>query len=599
MSINKQEFTDAGKSMLGRAQAGEVLTISKIVIGSGAAGSADVLWPLTALLHHELDVNIESRNDDGAGTLTVEGSFDSNAAAAAFPLRELGVMAYIGAEAERLYSVANVLTDAPEIVDPASISVHAFKIKLIVDRATTVNVTIGDSGDILAENIGADTDGAGWYKEKILNTLRFKRAVAGSGISITPGTDTVTIAKKELSVDLDLYVPLTNPGGTPETRFPTIQDALNYLGQYSITQFATARVNVAAGVYSQNAQINVNHPQGNRIVIQGPQNATVNFTSLGVATGSTKNWSVPLIGVTDTSKLTVGGWVIVLPNLVTGLNNLPVCGFHKITAIAGSTVTIRVPYSGPTWPGTTSAGSLIPITAIQQMTVTTLQSGIFIQPTGLNTLRYIGFVSPGATGDSHSGVISTGPTVLTAVGVTGFKGSYINVHGIWSNGVSGSISAYSCAATENQDGFVSAGGGWTGLQNCSANGNVGSGIYLEAGGTGGVGSGYVVTTGNQAHGVLINNQSGFGSIVQGRIYSVYNDVYGLSINAQSRWSMNVQAGYLPAVISQNNRGAYDLALSVMSFTSGYPQLSPAYNSSAPRWNVAPGAAISTDGCLVR
>jgi hypothetical protein len=341
MSLNKQEFTDAGQSMLGRAQAGEVLTISKIVVGSGSATAASQLWPLTALMNHELDVVISAQSDNGAGTLTVEGSFDSNAAAAAFQLRELGVMAHIGAEADRLYSVANVLATAPETVDPASISVHAFKIKLIVDRATTVNVTIGTSTDILAENVGLDTVGPGWFKEKLLNTLRFKRIVAGEGINVVEDTnqDYVIVETKRLKVDLDLYVALANPDVSPN--FSTIQNAINYLKSYAIPSDRRATIHVSAETHT--APVVMDHLDGHSIYIVGaaPVSKTISqFTNVDA-----NNFKVTL---NDVTGLAVGQAVIVAGYVLWA-------GCHQIMAIAGNVVTLSKDLVGGV--GTTASGA--------------------------------------------------------------------------------------------------------------------------------------------------------------------------------------------------------------------------------------------------
>jgi hypothetical protein len=272
MSIAQQEFTNAGKSMLGRAQNAETLHISTIVVGSGAASSVNQLWPLTALIHQELTVNISATRDYGDGTLLVEGSFRSNQASHAFDLRELGVMAHVGAEADRLYSVANCLADPPDHVDPASPSVWAFKIKLIIDRIPTGQVTIqiGPTEMVLGENIGADTVGAGFYKEAVGNVLRFKRAKEGQNITITDEGDAVRfdVQSFTLEMDLDLYVPLTYPGAPPDAVFATVQAAHDYLLQWSIPRNVHARIHVAEGIFHHNGTL-FNHPQAQQISLLG------------------------------------------------------------------------------------------------------------------------------------------------------------------------------------------------------------------------------------------------------------------------------------------------------------------------------------------
>lgn len=184
MSLNRQEFTNGGRNMLGRANNGERLVIENVAIGSGQANQPSDLWPLTALINPQMRVPITRQADLGDGILLLDVAFNSSQATARFELREVGVRAGIGNETARLYSVANAFATGVDVVDPAVESIHAFKIKVVIDRATDVTVIIGESGDILAENIGAETIGGGLFKEKILNTLRFKRLTPGDNIQL-------------------------------------------------------------------------------------------------------------------------------------------------------------------------------------------------------------------------------------------------------------------------------------------------------------------------------------------------------------------------------------------------------------------------------
>ena len=221
MSISKQEFTDAGKSMLGRAQNAERLTISKIVVGSGSAAQPSDLWPLTALKVFEMNVAISTKNDYGDGTLLVEGSLRSDQAPHAFDLREVGVMAHVGTEADRLYSVANCFAEPPNQVDPASPTIEVFKIKLIVDGVPTANVavSISPSENVVGENIGADIVSPGVYHDALGNVLHFKRLVQGANMDIHDSTDgnSIYIGMNLLPNSVDLYVPMSYVGA-PQVR---------------------------------------------------------------------------------------------------------------------------------------------------------------------------------------------------------------------------------------------------------------------------------------------------------------------------------------------------------------------------------------------
>lgn len=336
MSIAQQEFTDAGKSMLGRAQAGEILTISKMVVGSGTVAAASDLWPLTNLVNFVMNVNLSSKRDYGDGTMLVEGSFRSDQAPAPFDLREVGIMAHVGAEADRLYSVANVLGDPPDHIDPASPSVVAFKVKLVIDRIPTdsLAISIGPTEAITGENIGADTVGEGVYKEAVGNVMRFKRIKAGASIVITEDVsgDFFTIGMQIPATNLNLYVPANHPNApSPDVAFATVQAALAYLDNYFIPANKVATIHIWKGTYPITPVI-VSHSNQSQIYITGEPR--VDHTIVSVTSLDATHKNVQLSG--DISDLVVGMRVY-LANVMTGWS-----GGAKITAKAGAVVTLTV-----------------------------------------------------------------------------------------------------------------------------------------------------------------------------------------------------------------------------------------------------------------
>jgi hypothetical protein len=336
MSLAKHEFTDAGRSMLGRAQAGEVLTLTKIVVGSGSAAIPDDLWPLTALITHQMDVTISGQNDFGNGILMVEGSFLSNTAPASFFLREVGVMAHIGAEADQLYSVANVFADPADLIDPASPSLQAFKIKLVIDRIPAANliIQIGPSENVIGQNLATDTIGPGVYKDAAGNVLSFKRLAAGAGIELIEdaGLTYITIAQKQLKVNVDLYVPASHPAcPTPEQGFPTIQAAHDYLKQFVIPTNLTATIHVYSGTFAHTAQINLDHPNAKQITLIGEPRVDKTVTVINYVDATHKN-----VAVSNLTGLAVGQRVY-LALCAAGWS-----GGAKITALGGSVVTLSV-----------------------------------------------------------------------------------------------------------------------------------------------------------------------------------------------------------------------------------------------------------------
>jgi hypothetical protein len=293
MSLAQQEFTDAGRSMLGRAQNGEILTITNIVVGDGSALTPSDLWPLTALIDLKYTVTISTRRDYGNGTLLVEGSFESNAISSAFYLKELGVMAHIGSEADRLYSVSNVFTDPPDYIDPAAPTIQAFKVNLVIERIplTSLVIQIGPTDNVLGENVGADTVGPGPYKDAAGNVLQFKRFAAGPFISITEdsGENVITIGQNIIQTNVDLYVPTSNPNApNPTVAFPTIQAAHDYLLQFTIPADKTATIHVYKGTFVSTGAILINHPNALQINIVGDPRVDKVCTSIGYINATAK-----------------------------------------------------------------------------------------------------------------------------------------------------------------------------------------------------------------------------------------------------------------------------------------------------------------------
>jgi len=342
MSLAQQVFTDAGKSMLTRAQASETLTISKIVVGDGTATQDSDYYGRTTLVNKRMDVVISSKTDLGGGVLLVEGSFLSSAAPAAFALREIGIQAHIGAEADRLYSASNVYTDPPDTIDPASPAVQAFKIKLVVDRvpATQLVIQIGPTDNITGENVGLAATGPGWFKEAVANVMRFKRVAAGTGIDVVEDAsgDFITISEKTLAVDLDVYVPANHPNcPNPNVGFATIQLAHDYLLQWRIPAARTARINIWSGTFTQ-ATINFTHPDCKQIQVIGWARDSHNVTRIDPINATSKK-----ITFDTTAHGLLVGQTVYLPDCAIYY----IGGCKVLTAPAASNyITVSIPYRG-------------------------------------------------------------------------------------------------------------------------------------------------------------------------------------------------------------------------------------------------------------
>jgi hypothetical protein len=404
MSLSKQEFTNAGRDMLGAAQAGALLSFPKIVVGSGTASAPSDLWPLTALITHEMDVTISRATDLGGGVMIVEGNFKSSDAPHAFYLRELGIMAHTSVTpTDRLYSVANVFADPPDYIDPAAPTIQSFKIKLIVDRVDPddISVTIAPSEAIMGENVGAATVGPGPFKESAGNILKFKRFVAGDGIELIEAPDpeddanTIEIRARILKTNVDLYVPATYPGITdPDVLFDTVQDAHDYLLQFRIPSDKLATIHVYSGHFANTIPITFTHPDAERIAVTGlpiiAKTCTGNLTRTG---------TLPNIDVTVNVS---GGTTEIAVNDVVYLYDSPYFQFEScgiVTAKTSSTVTIRMriynvnsPASSYSVLGTTKL-LVFPTQFTSSMSG---QTPIFSCPNGINKIKNFGCRSTSA-----------------------------------------------------------------------------------------------------------------------------------------------------------------------------------------------------------
>jgi hypothetical protein len=408
MSLAKQEFTNSGRSMLGRAQAGEVLHISQIVVGSGGKSVPSDLWPMTVLAVQEMAVVISATRDYGQGTLLVEGSFRSDTAPHAFYLREVGVLAHIGVEADRLYSVANVFADPPDYIDPAAPTMQVFKIKLVIDRIPTANVIvqIGPSESVIGSNIGADTVGPGVYKSAAGNVLSFKRIVEGAGMDIHDSTDgnSIYIGTSVLLNSVDLYVPLSYPGAPAGSLyFATIQAAHDYLLSFTIPPDKYATIHVYKGTFVQAATININHPNSQQIGIIGQPRDDRGASAITFVTGPPQAKTV----VVPSNTNLVSGLYVWLADCA-----VPWMGGCKITNVAGTTISLTtVRRDGQPTYNTNQLGagrrlSFLP-TQIQNNTDTPI-----VCSNGIRFLQNLCFIGPGSVAGTF-GCFLGGPSKMS------------------------------------------------------------------------------------------------------------------------------------------------------------------------------------------
>lgn len=356
--------------------------------------------------------------------MLITGSFSSYIVGSAFQLREVGVMARIENEPDRLYSVANVLAETPDNIPAGGTVVIAFQIKIVIDRAPNVTIVL-DIGEVTAVNIGPPSIGPGWFARKVASELEFKRAVEGIGIQLIETDETVTIGQKTLQLDLDLYVPISHPNAPNQNvAFPTIQEAHDYLLQYFIPVNRTATIHVAAGHFVIANPIRIHHPQGSQIRIIGAELASLTMNGASTQAGSAWNWTWTL-PVVSSAGVNVGDYVSVRGGSNTWSEDW---GHHVVRAVTPTSITIAVRNSlAPGLGGHTGAAIRVYKTFIS----CGQEGGFIITNGGIGLLENLSVVyDPGQAGGSTQ--LGTGLSVKdgasASVNKCGFSGHQFGIH---------------------------------------------------------------------------------------------------------------------------------------------------------------------------
>jgi hypothetical protein len=467
--ISQQIFTDAGINMLGQANAGGTLNIQSIVVGSGSAVAEADIYPLIALITFEQAVTITRKTDLGNGKLVVSGILnESLITGSPFQLRELGIMANVDGAGDQLYCASNVFGDIPDTVTPGGTSSHSFDIYVEIDRATTVNVTIGDPTTVDVQNIGAPAVGPGAFSYRTGNIFFLKRFVQGIGMILSEDGDTITIAQKVLEVDLDLYVFPTATDVAPN--FTTIQKAHDYLLPYFIPSNRLARINVSADQYT-GSTIQINHPQANRIQILGAAPVIGNINSISNVNTSSFN-----VVLASNPGFLVGQLVVLRLSADPRWS-----GVHSITAVSGNTITLsKNMRGGIDWTTAVGAGGqLVKFpTTLYNPTAGVMSTGA---PAPLGKLQNFTLQGGGGTDPNKGwGVNGMVKTLDSIVAWNLYDGIWLTTGGVCSGS---NIYISSC-----QFGLVVEGGNtFSQVGSCIYNGNYGVGALVRWGGSAGFG----------------------------------------------------------------------------------------------------------------
>lgn len=581
-----QQLTNVGWDALSVALGGGRLTFFKMQAGSGTIANDAAIPPMTALVSPVCDIAITSYVIEGDGQITLFGNIASSTLDVGFTFRELGVFATIeqpvagkggtpgGPNIQVITPPAAGTTANPVVPTPSPGTalmysycnsyassdyipgknettdvVNTVQVTVKIDKATNVVINIIAGGQMSVVNIGPASVGAGPWSYTQANVAYLKRLVPGAATLISEDTNTITIGAKQLTSDLDLYVANGNPDIAPN--FSTIKNAIDYLGQYLIPTTIRARIHVQPGVYTmpggpKSVHTYLNHPNAQNITIQGPQNTTVRGTTISI-TGSIKNWSAVIGGMSNTAQFAVNDWAIVdYCAGTTSANQALLCGFFKVTAKTASSVTLLIPYNKSSFPMTGfTAIDVTPISA--RLSCARDTNGFTTGAYGVGLFQYIGITAQATPSPqtSTAGVAVAGSGTLKYVGVAGFNlptpdpaGQQGN--GIISAGSAGAINCYSCAATDNMHGFLGGGGGSMNLSKCATSHNNTYGYWFDAGGSCAFVQGYSTTGGNGSYGLLITGGTyviNLNSIPVGYLYSHQNGNWGVFVVSRGQYNI--------------------------------------------------------------
>jgi hypothetical protein len=622
-----QQLTDAGWDALSAAAGGGRLTFYKMQAGSGAIVNDAAIPPMTQLVAPVTDIGITKYEIDGKGQITLYGNIASVNLPAGFTFTELGVFAAIeqpvaglgGSPMPPSIVTTPPTTVTPDIPDPSAGTpvmysycnsyelsdyipgsgettdvVNTIQVTVRIDKAVTpvVNITAGQQLSIT--NIGPPEVGAGPWSYTQANVAYLKRLVQGPGILLLEDADTITVEQKQLTADLDLYVANGNPDISPN--FSTLQNAIDYLGQFLIPTTIKARINMSGQTFNTAQRIILNHPNAQNITIQGPQNPALTGTSITSITGSAYNWSVTFGGFTDTSSVAVGNYAIVDRINATAANNEGlVTGFFLVTAVTAATITVKVPYSKASLP--VSGVNSVRLTAISALIVTTVKNvgGFYASVYGISLFQYVGFVAGVIPDASLQAFACSGAASLKYVGAYGYIATNpttpVNCIGI---AAFAGVNCTSCACTYNGIGYT---GGIAFMDGNISSHNQSRNFWMDGASNSGF---YEGTSRGSASGeinLLVTGGNNFGMGYNPKGQTVLklqqSGSHGIEVYSRSSaWSNNYMP-YANIDIRGTPAGYYDLCVLSM----GLAIIS--YIITGPKLFNIPVGQLSNDGSLIQ
>jgi len=560
-------ITALGAAQIAATSTSQPLVITRVAVGSGIATGNPAAQ--TALVTQVMNLIPQppstAANDLQPGEFEVNATLDSANVVSPFSLTELGVFAKVGAGSEQLFCYCQA-TSPYDTINPGSgagrLQVNV-TVPVVVGTGTSVSITVQAGNPVFVPPV-----------------------VAGPGIVVTAPVDALgrvtewIVSTPMLTQSTTLFVKPGNPNVAPN--FSSIQNAVNYLNQYTLAPGVTININVSGDTYAgAPGMANINHVNGTQINLLGQSLPDVNFTGFGSVTGSNGNWSVQLTGCSSTVNIVVGRWLNMY--FIAGSSNFSsaiMAGFYQVTAISGSTVTVRVPFRQASFPSLagSTGGVFTPISTLLQPTQN--QFGIVVGSHGINTIQNIGLVPQAApTGNNAPvGILFYGLcNGLVRCGVSGFLNSNLLLNGGFYIANNTNVEIYNCTASNNNNGITISTGQATGAALGFTN-NLQFGIWIAFGGMAylaplEVGTKWVFVAGNGNQGINCGGNSQL--VVTGNypgsppaayyafLWCVWNSSYGLGLDLKSYLLMGTTNGFL----AQSNV-TYDIGMFNLSNIDG-------------------------------
>jgi len=555
--------------------------VTSVEAGQGFPGGSDNPAAFAGLKSFVMNAVVTSMNDVVNYQATILTQVSSALAPETFYWNEFGVFANDGSGAPVM--VAYGTTGSAEGGDQVTVggpSPVVRKIGIILPFTPNLSVSTSLSLTNVVEAHAGTHEGTGASaagSDPIPNSTNANSGLLAavpmtpnySPVSVGDGTHAWQPIIPVIIANTILYVSTTGNDSTAQfnnSSLPwlTLQGAITSLEKYFIVAGVSVNIINGPGIFSISSTININHPQGSQISITGATAAQVSATGVGAVGGSTGAYTVPITGVSSTAGMSVNGWVIV--NSISGSTaNMETLlrGIFQISAISGSTVTIKVPYSQSSFPSVAGITSLTlaPINTI--ISVANNITGINIGGGGLSQLNWMAFIAQSTPTVSCQGVNCIAPANLSWVGVYGYNNSTsgYNAYGFYIFG--GTTVLTNCAATKNQNGMAFSAVASSTLIFCAGTHCGNFGLWAEASNIGII-NGFSHFGASGSYGVLVDSTSNL------TVYA--NPAGGLTIQHSLSYGLSIQnrssASFQNTNVSIENNGPYDVYLSILSTCSG-------------------------------